>query len=1190
MYLKSIEVYGFKSFANRIKFDFGSGITGIVGPNGSGKSNVADAVRWVLGEQSAKQLRGANMQDVIFSGTQMRKPLSSAFVAITFDNSDHQLNVEYDEVTVARRVYRSGESEYRLNGNICRLKEMQELFYDTGIGKDGYSIIGQGQIDRILSGKPEERRELFDEAAGIVKYKRRKLTAEKSLEEEKANLARVDDIISELEGQLKPLGEQSEKARQYLDYKEKLKKLEINQFLVEAGKIEELEKEQDSKISNVSRELENAKNEYEASKQEYHNAEEEIEQAGLKIDEVKAKKDEVYDELNRAVSEKSLCEEKITGINGLKVQNKDRLNTVTDSVKEKEAALNKAGSDGNIKKEQLKKANDDKEELEKKLEATKDGIRELSENIDAEGKKVIKALKDAALIKEDIAHAEALREQNVIRKAQISNELLTNKSEADSIQAKNEKASANLKLLSTRIEETKKELVSLDETLKDLKEKQTDYTQELSVKNKELLSKQTKLDYTKNMSERYEGFGSSIKRVMEEKKNIQGILGVVADIIQTDPKYEVAVEIALGGGIQNIVTDNEATAQKLIEILKREKAGRATFLPLTGIVPSPISVPEALKEPGAINTADNLVKAEGRFIILARFLLGRTLVVDNLNNAIAISRKYKQKLKIVTIDGELINPGGAISGGTYRNTSNLLGRKREIEELDREVSELSKAAAAINHKIADITENVNNSAKKTEMLKSRLSELAIEENTTKIEAAGYNNELNKLSSGFEKLKKESDSIDISIIELKRTLEEKNRQHDELINTNSDSELNSGKLNEELNDLRTQDSEIRNLLSEVTASITGINSDLMHIMQNSERLSGEIGALKAERTQLEEALKKSDTDLADIESNIRSLKDKQITLTKEIKEIDLRLAEMGKERQDKQEANKALFEKHDAMNGHISDLEKELVRLEAQKEKIADNFDSLTGYLWEEYNLTPSDAENYRDEEITASYPKNKSRINELKSDIKALGDVNVAAIEQYREVNERYTFLTKQHDDLTEATDKLVLLINELVDSMRKQFSEKFADIKREFNNVFKELFGGGTGDIELVDSDNILETDITISATPPGKKLTNMMQLSGGEKALTAIALLFAILNLKPSPFCLLDEIEAALDDSNVKRFADYLHKLTKSTQFIVITHRRGTMNAADCLYGITMQEKGVSTLVSVSLIEDRLDDSTKN
>ena len=1184
MYLKNIEVHGFKSFAQKINFEFHNGITGIVGPNGSGKSNVGDAVRWVLGEQSAKQLRGGNMQDVIFSGTELRKPLSFASVAITLDNSDHKLPVEFNEVTVTRRLYRSGESEYLINGSNCRLKDIQEMFYDTGIGKEGYSIIGQGQIDKILSGKPEDRRELFDEAAGIVKFKRRKNTTIKKLDEERQNLVRVTDILTELTRQLEPLEKQSETAKIYLAKREELRELDVNLFLLDYEHTGKLLEELEEKLQNTESELEETKEAYEQTKVEYERLEQELEELNSRLEELKERQQQNALTRQQHEGQIQVLEEQILAGKQNSAHYRNRLETLGEE-------LQKRTSD----KERF---SEEKEELRDKLARQRQRLKEETEhleNIQAEasacaaavedGKnEIIEILNSRATTKGKVQRFDAMMEQLDIRKAAVSQRILHLKTEEEELASERKKAQSRYDSVTHSIDSMNAECIRLDGEVQKLQDKLKEQSRQMEIGQTAYHREASRLESLKNITERYDGYGNSIRRVMEQKSREPGIKGVVADIIHVQKDYEVAIETALGGSIQNIVTDNEQTAKRMIEFLKKNRFGRATFLPLSNIsARGGISQREVLRETGVIGTADTLVKADPEYNSLVQYLLGRVLVVDHIDHAIAIGKKYRHSLRMVTIEGESLSPGGSMTGGAFKNNSNLLGRRREIEELENSVGLLKKELQELQASIGDNRSRRNVLRDAIADFQEKLRQQYVDQNTARMnlkqmdeKTANIQKNYHQIDREKEELRRQAGEIRADHSTIAKELEESQRDEKEL-------ETFIETKQKELEDWRAEEASKQKELEQIRLDEAGLSQQEHYLQENLIRLLGEREAFQRESCELEEKLKISIEETQRKQEGIQNLKDAVDACSSLDQELQRQRDEKQAQKEAKNTSHKAFFEKRDQLSERTSLLDKECFRLKSQAEKIEEQRETQISYMWEEYEITPNNALTYQKEELTDRQEMKKD-ISRIKDEIRKLGSVNVNAIEDYKELLERHTFLSGQYEDLVQAEKTLESIIQELDEGMRRQFAEKFHDIQREFDKAFKELFGGGKGTLELSEDEDILEAGIKIISQPPGKKLQNMMQLSGGEKALTAIALLFAIQNLKPSPFCLLDEIEAALDDSNVGRFASYLRKLTKNTQFIIITHRRGTMNAADRLYGITMQEKGVSTLVSVDLVENQL------
>lgn len=1185
MYLKSIEVYGFKSFANKIKFEFENGITGIVGPNGSGKSNVGDAVRWVLGEQSAKQLRGAKMEDVIFSGTELRKPHGSAYVAITLDNSDHVLPVDYEEVTVARRVYRSGESEYLLNGAPCRLKDINNMFFDTGIGKEGYSIIGQGQVEKILSGKPDERRELFDEAAGIVKYKKNKYATEKALESEHQNLNRVNDILSELEKQVGPLEKQSEIAKKYLLFKEELKNLDVNVFLMDSDRIKAAEKEHQDKLDIVSSRTEELNEQYEVIKTEYDRIDQELEQYNSKIDLAKTQETELKVAVERAEGEVKVLNQKIDSVKLTDTHIAEQIRRVQEALNKQTEELRTYQEKKAALDEKLDSADDVVEEAKEHSQEIQDEIARLEAEIEKNKADIIEFMNENSSMKGKVARYDTLLENINYRKTQINQRYVQFKSDEMADREQYDQLQQELKELDDQVKARQEQLDQVDLKL-DQSTRDTHENHELLAKlRNDYTTAKAKAESLRNITERYDGYGNSIRRVMEQKGRTKGIIGVVADILTVQKQYEIAVETALGGSIQNIVTEDEKTAKKLIEFLKQNKFGRATFLPLTSIQGSGVfKQKEALKENGAIGLASALVTIAPEYQAVADHLLGRILVVDHIDHAIEIAKKYNYAIRIVTLEGELLTPGGAMTGGAYKNSSNLLGRKRELDELNKLVEEHGRRILEEEKREQELRTLRDELKEEKETISSKLQELYLSKNTNHLNLEQVNARLSEHATVFASLQSESKELDTQIEEInqnKNQLYEGNKFQEQ---AKADCEARIAKYEEEIVEQKGLLEAANEKVSELMLEFNTIKQQDDFYIENIHRIRIDNDKLKAELDDYNLRTHGAADEIYEINQQILAIQKEMDTRKEQIKKIEEQLAADTKQKEEMTASHKESLSKREQMREEIAGLDKEAYRLHAQLEKINDQFETLNNYMWEEYELTYNMALPMRKEDLN-DLSALKKEVSAVKGKIKSLGDVNVNAIEDYKNVSERYEFLKNQHDDIVKAEENLKNIIAELDAAMRKQFTEKFAEIQVMFDKVFKELFGGGKGTLELVDDEDILEAGIKINAQPPGKKLQNMMQLSGGEKSLSAIALLFAIQSLKPSPFCLLDEIEAALDDSNVGRFANYLHKLTKETQFIVITHRKGTMEAADVLYGITMQEKGVSTLVSVNMIENELD-----
>lgn len=1181
MYLKGIEVSGFKSFARKTEFHFQDGITGIVGPNGSGKSNVADAMRWVLGEQSAKQLRSSNMQDVIFAGTENRRAQGYAYVNIVFDNSDHRLPIDYDEVTIGRRVYRSGESEYLINSSACRLKDIQELFYDTGIGKEGYSIIGQGQIDRILSGKPEDRRELFDEAAGIVKFKKRKNEALSRLAKEEESLVRINDILSELTRQEGPLKNQAEKARAYIKYHDELRICDVNDYLVEAQESRTQLSSLTEKLGISQKQLSEVRSQADSVKERYSLLSESFVSLSRELEELRREQEEA----------KETSREKRSRIAVLKEQISSEQNRSALFQQQEEAAGEKqrAGQEEEMRLScELARLEQEEEETETAFSGLQSRIAEISEKLEmAERGRTSSQEKETELTrrKSDLLvnrqKYDTMSEQTGLRAAELNGKLL---------QARSQEADAKSELRQGKktMKEIQEAIALCKEEIRIEKEKGVEAERELARARQEadgaraaLHQAKARFDSVQNLAERYEGYGMSIRRLMESRSRFSGIHGVLADLIQVEKRYETAIETALGGALQNVVTDNEQTAKQCIEYLKQNRLGRATFLPMTTVKPrGAFQETAALKLPGVCGTADTLVHTKDAYLGIIRFLLGRILVVDTMDHGLAVASRYRYSFRIVTLEGESLNAGGSISGGAFRNNSNLLGRRREMEELENAVKRAQAACEKADTEVdlwqagieerADELNRLNGRMQEKQLEFSRI-EMTLRQNMDLLDAA--RDEMNHLEKDVEELVQEQTRLA--------------REHEETSQSAADLEISIQDAQEKAARLSEEAAAYRAQLEQLTEQRISGQIARSTIHEKKAHLQSDLNRIREEREETEKQLEELQKQQEEIRRSILDREQQQKLCTEEVSILEQKTASLESrigEKNIKQEKNteqqQELFRKQEGLSSEISALEKECFRLEHQKELLEDGLERKAAYLWEEYELTPSETESYRMEEPPVR-SELKKKIQSLKAEIKGLGSINTNAVDEYAELSKRLEFMRSQHEDLVHARENLQILIEQLNEGMQKQFSEKFQEIQKEFDKVFKELFGGGYGTLELAESDNMLESGILIHVQPPGKKLQNMMQLSGGEKALTAISLLFAIQNLKPSPFCILDEIEAALDDVNVDRFAAYLNKLKKNTQFIVITHRRGTMLIADQLYGITMQEKGVSSLVSVDLTD---------
>ncbi len=1187
MYLKRLDLQGFKSFADKICLDFNTGITSVVGPNGSGKSNIADAIRWVLGEQSIKTLRGSKMEDVIFAGTEHRKPLGFAEVSITFDNTDSSLPIEYAEVTITRRIFRSGESEYLINKSSCRLKDIIELFLDTGIGRDGYSVIGQGRVDEILSNRSEDRRHIFEEASGIMKYKVRKLDAEKKLEMTRLNLERINDIIIELESQLGPLKEQSETARRYLDLRENLKELEVNVYLDSMQKFTEKLKDLDEQYKTVKDNVDAENSKLEEITGSNRQKTDMLKAFDEKLDAARQQFYEVEGNLERCSSDIKLNNEKVGNLE----QTITRLDSETAELLAKQAGIDKEESG---KQDKLKYLEKQLTDYTKKLEEYEKQMEDLLKTLD-ESERYIELLKSGVMEKMDIQSDKKLQINNVKthmenmqkRQKSIDNEVYQHVVENDRENMKKEDLTESIRHASEQIRKQKAKLQELvkersesDKMLEDLRIKQSKLKSDIQFKT-------SRVRTLKEMEQNLEGYNRSVKQILQECRDSsefgKGIHGALAQLIKVDKKYEAAIEMTLGSALQNIVTQTEEAAKKAIEYLKANKMGRATFLPISSVNARTFDTPmlnRVKNSVGFCGVGSDLVTFDSKYSGIIDSLLGKVVVADNLDNAIKMARSFGYSFRIVTLDGDILSTGGSMSGGSLENRGpGILSRSREINELDSELVSIKAADSALEKDIKLLLEDIaqinsesssiENDIKNNELVKIRdESHLAqVEEN------------IKKTAARMEMLKQEREQLDRQLGEISRELD---KYQQEL--TAIELEISEAKKTiTEYQDKHKEDQTVRDALhadiTDFKISVNSIRESMETVKETTERLAGE-------RDTLVKGIARKGIEKSKSFEEIKHLQQLNEGLNAVIKKHEeeksgktFELDRLSEERKVLEEDLYDIVNKINDANKNILLLQEEYSRVEVKKAKLETEMESLQDRMWNEYELTYSSALLLKKD--VGSLTQAQKKINELRNSIKELGAVNVASIEEYIKSKERFEFMSMQRNDMEQAREKLLRVVQEMTSIMKKQFLEQFKLINENFNIVFKELFNGGRASLLIADQENVLESGIEIEVQPPGKKLQNMMLLSGGERAFTAIALLFAILRMKPSPFCILDEIEAALDDANVYRFADYLKRYSTQTQFIMVTHRKGTMEGSDMLYGVTMQEHGVSRIVSMKMGE---------
>ena len=1179
MYLKRIEMQGFKSFADKTVLEFKPGITTVIGPNGSGKSNISDAIRWVLGEQSMKSLRGAKSEDIIFAGTQARKSLGFAEVSIVIDNNDNKLPIEYSEVTVTRKIYRSGETGYFINKVPCRLKDILELFMDTGIGKDGYSIIGQGKIDEILSNKSEDRRHIFEEAAGIVKYRTRKQESEKKLEQTKLNLLRINDILAEIEANIEPLKLQSDKAKQFLDLREELKSIEVGLFIYNINtykeKLEQLVK--DEEIITSQKEAEDSKMEaLQASKEELRQV---VDDITAQIENMQNIGFESSNKIEKINSEIGISNERIQN----NTANKQRLEAEILEVKNRIEELKEEQKQKLEKKTNL---TSNKEKFEKELAEKEAELAELSKKLSAkeleiEGKKQIvqdnidKKYELAAEINTQDVNYENLEK----RKKQLKNEIDSVISELDSTRyGKNEISKGFYDIESKRniaVEKLEKSVQAKEQNMKKLKQ----YEEEISKLTYTQRMKQARHQFLIETEKEKEGYNKTVKSLLvacdKDSSLNKGIHGVLANLISVEKEYEIAIEMCLGQALQNVVTSTEQDAKKMIEYLRTNSLGRASFLPIASVQGKKLD--KLTKMDGVIGIASDLVKCKKEYEQIILSLLGRTVVVEDMDTAIALAKKDKYSFRIVTLKGDIISSSGSISGGSVQTkTVNILGRSREIEDLEKELKKLEKQIADKTAEKEEYASSIGDSIEETAKLEKELQEIEIVYATEKQKMVAVEENITRLENRLAKLKEEvtqtekqkeenrllKEQKEAEIQALTQQIEELNKVIEEFALNNKDNQKYIDDLNFDITNLKISVTSFDESESSIEEMVERISQDIKNNEQSIENKNQNILAITEENTKLEQTITEYNNQIEQIKQ--------------EVTNSGTKVEELKQERIAK---NEKLVNTENEIQSQFSTLEslkEQIIKLDVKKTKLEQDLQQVVESLWNEYELTPNSTEEYQKPNNVATAQK---QVNSLRNKIKDLGSINIDSIEEYKKTKERYDFMSEQRLDLENTASKLRKIIGDMTTTMQNQFKEKFELINKNFNEVFTELFNGGKAELILENEENILECGIDIRVQPPGKKLQNMMLLSGGEKAFTAIALLFAILKINPAPFCILDEIEAALDDVNVYRFAEYLKKFCKQTQFLVITHRKGTMEAGDSVYGVTMEENGISKLLSIKL-----------
>ena len=1179
---------GFKSFADKTVMEFEEGVTAIVGPNGSGKSNILDALRWVMGEMSAKTLRGANMQQIIFAGTQVRKPLNFAEVSLVLDNSDRAFAIDFDELVVTRRVFRSGESAYLINNAACRLRDVQDLFLDTGIGKGGYSMIGQGNVAQILSTKAEDRREFFEGAAGVSKFKHRKDEAERKLEATNENLTRISDIAGELENQIGPLESQSKKARKYLDYYEEFKGLDVSMSLVTINRSAELLKESEAVRDAVSAEMD-----------ELREKEAEITERIEALFERSKAKDDEKEEQSAKLSANEQA--KMSAQNDISIaQNDIKNNTQMCARIERELTSQKTRIEQ--MRMQITQKKEKIAEDEKRSEEMSAGFANVSDNNSAVYEAVNSKKDELAKIREELASVRgeaAAKKANIGGAEQIRATYLARR---DSVMAERKASAEDTEQIKAEIEQNERKATAAQEKCAAMQTRADTANTRITDKKSQLdgiIKEQSELTVSYNsmtskkrilegMENEYEGYARSVKLVLKAQELKRcSIYGALSGLIEVTGEYVTAIETALAGALQNIVVESEEDAKAAIAYLKEQKGGRATFLPVSSVKARRLeNEREVCGCEGVVGIASDLVKCDRRYRGIVENLLGRTAVADSIDNAIALSKRFGYRFRIVTLAGEIFNAGGAISGGSVNRQSGFLSRANEIKSLGTEIVNASKRLAEIAEERRNAEEELKNIENQLNsylpLLREYENDVLLARNT----AEHLKNSM--LSSGEAK-----ESLDAELAEIEEQIRMSGGEIARLIDEQRSFERRAEELTakeaqaqEELDVLERRKEEAANAVLEETLKLRELAKDIENEREAVRVIEESIEAMKAEEQFKKDEHRRLLSENDELDAKINEIREKIEETVKNTQMIRSMMEEIDAEKDGIVAEQKKIQESNKELTDRMLLLQQEYSRAENKCEKLTSERDNTITRIWDEYELTPAAAE-----EIKCDISDEKAalkRIGELKSKIKSLGSVNIDAIEEYKAVKERFEFLSAQKLDLEKSKDNLNKVIASMLELMEEHFNKQFEEINKSFKRVFAELFGGGSGRLYLSEPDNVLESGIEIEAQLPGKTLQNMSLYSGGERSMIATALLFAILAVKPTPFCVLDEIDAALDDVNVSRFATYLKNYLDGTQFIVITHRRGTMEAANMLYGVTMQEKGVTKLLSLA-IDDVSDDMLK-
>lgn len=1176
MYLKSLELQGFKSFPDKVTLSFDKGVTAVVGPNGSGKSNISDAVRWVLGEQSTKTLRGSKMEDVIFSGTQKRRAMGFAAVTLNIDNSEGTISDIGSDIAVTRKYYRSGDSEYMLNGKHVRLRDIHELFMDTGLGRDGYSMIGQGRVSEIVGVKSEERRNIFEEAAGVSKFRYKKEEAQRRLASAEDNLVRIQDIVSELEGRIEPLKNQSEKAKQFLELASEQKRKEISLWNFELDTLKEKKDEYEQQYSKCRAELGNLELEAESAEEKINEGYERLQRIDIEIESARSELSQTQQSASELEAGASVYENDIKHM-------QEQISRIEKQIEDEEKDARSGEKESQKRREQIEelkilfeKESAELEKTDKEIEIILEKSAELGRKSESEKEQLMKLYGEQSRLKTQADTLLSTIEGSDTEGAELLEAEKKLEEELSERMALLEAENASLCGIDEKIAQTMESIRKKEHELSEASEKIKEYRLEFNKISADIKDREQRGHILSDLERNMEGFSGSVKSVMRasESGRLNGIAGTSAQLLSAASEYGMAVETALGGAMQNIIVENESSAKEAIRYLKETRGGRCTFLPLTSIKGKTLEH-DLSSEKGFIGNAWKLVSYDEKYADAIKYLLGRVAVADNIDNAAVIAKKYRYSFRIVTLDGQVINAGGSFTGGSAQRSGGMITRRAEIDRLSSELKGLEAEYKELNEELEYMQKNFEI---KSEALEEERA-FKLWQETEKIKISSRREQINfaaeQIKARIADEKKKYSDIQSRTERDRKNLELCRAEFEKTEKKLDDLQKRAAESRDETDSYAKKRDELSAQKSHIQIKATSLEKDIEALCKEDEAAQLRSGDRLRRRDILREEIAENKKNISEYKEKIRENRESAEKMRSDAAEIEKKSIRL---RTSRDMQDKSIRTMQDGMKETIAAKEKfssELVRIDERRSSASAEYDKIINRLLEDYEMTRSEAAAAA--EPVEDQTELKREIQELKNRIKKLGSVSVDSIEEYKNVSKRYRFMSEQLKDIRSSKKELEDLIARLTDEMSTVFSESFGIINRNFKEIFAELFGGGKAELRLTDPENVLESGIDIIVAPPGKVIKNLISLSGGEQAFIAIAIYFAILRLRPAPFCILDEIDAALDEANVKKYARYLRNFTDTTQFILVTHRRGAMEEAGILYGVTMQEDGISKLLKL-------------